>query len=315
MKIFVIGGAGFIGHNVVRKLENLGHDVRIMDNLTNYGIIDEDFMARLHDTRLATFKGTLHKTDITTNTSRTIIDIHKPDIIIHLASFPRAKIVNADPANGVPTMTTGLMNMLVSGARNSMSRFVYISSSMVYGDWDGGIHEDATCKPGSIYASLKLAGEQITKQFAKNHGFEYTIVRPSAVYGPRDVEDRVVSKFLRAAMEDKELYVHGEREILDFSYVDDVANGIVAAALQPAAANETFNITAGVGEYIQDAAHIMTTIANGGQLRIGQRNMEMPSRGYLKISKARKLLDYCPQHMIETGFKNYYDWAKRFYSV
>jgi len=315
MKILVSGGAGFIGHNVVRRLESLGNEVIILDNLTTYGITKKKLLKRLMYDRMAGVAAHSLKTDIAITTARTHIDIHKPDIIIHLASFPRAKIVNANPEVAVPTMTTGLMNLLTAGARNNLKRFVYISSSMVYGDFDGGITENAVCKPGSIYASLKLAGEQITKQFAENHGCEYTIVRPSAVYGPRDVEDRVVSKFLLNAMNDKVLNVHGEYETLDFSYVGDVADGIVLAALEDAGANETFNITYGRPELIADAAHMMTTIVGGGNLRICGRNLSMPSRGYLNISKARELLGYNPKISIEEGFKIYHDWAKAFYTV
>lgn len=315
MKILISGGAGFIGHNIVRRLESLGNEVIILDNLTTYGIVEQELLDRLMEERLAGFKGHFLKSDIATGITRTHIDIHKPDIIIHLASFPRAKIVNSDPAVAVPTMTTGLMNLLVAGARNNVKRFVYISSSMVYGDFYGSIGERHVCKPGSIYASLKLAGEQITKAFAEKHGFQYTVVRPSAVYGPRDVEDRVVSKFLLNAMADKELSVHGGNEMLDFSYVGDVADGIVAATLNEAGANETFNITHGRAEFIEDAAHMMTTIANGGRIRIVGRNTSMPTRGTLDIGKARKILDYNPKISIEEGFKIYYDWAKTFYSV
>jgi len=315
MKILVTGGAGFIGHYVVRRLKSLGHEVIIMDNLTNYGIISHHLMSKLFDERLAGFVGQLYETDITTHTTRTHIDIMKPDIIIHLAAFPRAKIVNDNPEKGVPTMTTGLMNLLTAGARNNLKRFVYISSSMIYGDFKYGIAEEAECRPGSIYASLKLAGEQITKQMAAKHNFEYTVVRPSAVYGPRDVEDRVVSKFLVNAMDDKILNVHGAHESLDFSFVGDVADGIVLAALEDNGANETFNITFGRQELIADAAHMMTTIVNRGQIRITGKNPNMPSRGFLRIDKARELLGYDPQIDIESGFERYYGWAQEFYPI
>lgn len=315
MKILVTGGAGFIGHHVVRRLLSLGHEVIIMDNLTTYGIIEQELLDNLMEERLGGLDAKLIKTDITTHVTRTHIDIHKPEMIIHLASFPRAKIVNSDPANGVPTMTTGLMNLLVAGARNDVKRFVYISSSMVYGDFEGGIREEAICKPGSIYASLKLAGEQITREFAKKHGFDYTIVRPSAVYGPRDVEDRVVSKFLMRARLAATLFVHGEQETLDFSYVSDVADGIVLAALKDNGANDTFNITCGQSETLAHAAHLMTAIANKGVVRICDRDPNMPSRGHLDIRKARCMLGYEPQILIEKGFKYYYDWAQQFYSV
>ena len=315
MKILVTGGGGFIGHHVALKLQRLGHDVIIQDTFTNYGITDEKLMARLHGERLVGFKGKIIKSDITMGVTRTHIDIHKPDMIIHLASFPRAKIVNENPAEAVPTMTTGLMNLLVAGARNNVKRFVYISSSMVYGDFKYPAYETHATNPTSIYATLKLAGEQITKQFAKKHDFCYTIVRPSAVYGPRDVEDRVVSKFLLNAMDNKILNVNGEHESLDFSSVFDVSDGIVLAATEDAGKNETFNITYGQQETIAYAAHLMTTVVGGGELRICDRNPSMPSRAQLDISKARELLGYNPTISIEEGFKNYYEWAKLFHSI
>ena len=320
MKILVSGGAGFIGHNVVRKLEAMGHVVYIIDNQNTYGgLLDNWDLEQLMKERLKDIKAReemrFQRADIAWYNSKAYIYNFDPDIIIHLAAYPRAKVVNANPVEGVETMSVGLTNLLTAGATCNIKRFVYISSSMVYGDWEGGITERATCKPGSIYASMKLAGEQITKQIAKNEGFEYTIVRPSAVYGPRDVEDRVVSKFLLNAMRNETLYVHGEDETLDFTYVDDIANGIVLAALEPAAANETFNMTRGRAEFLDDAAHLMTTIVNKGTTRIVGRNTEMPSRGFLRIEKARKLLGYDPKYTIEDGFKAYYDWAKQFYSI
>ena len=139
MKILVSGGAGFIGHNVVRRLESLGNEVIILDNLTTYGITKKKLLKRLMYDRMAGVAAHRLESDIATGIARTHIDIHKPDIIIHLASFPRAKIVNANPEVAVPTMTTGLMNLLIAGARNNVKRFVYISSSMVYGDFNGGL--------------------------------------------------------------------------------------------------------------------------------------------------------------------------------
>ena len=314
-KILVVGGAGFIGHNVALKLERLGHEVTILDNFTNYGIVDEEFLGRLHHDRLEHFKGMVIDGDIRNMHDCNKINTIKPDCVIHLASHPRAKIVNMDPRSGSDTMVNGLLNVLDSCVNNHVKRFVYISSSMIYGDFDNGINESATPKPGSIYASLKLAGEHITKQYANLHNFDYTIVRPSAVYGPLDVEDRVVGKFLINAMTDKDLVVHGEQEKLDFSYVGDVANGICLSALHDNAANEIFNITFGQDEFINDAAYMMCAIANRGRVRVVNKNGDMPSRGYLDIKRAINKLGYNPLNDIETGFKIYYDWAKKFYSI
>ncbi len=316
MKILVVGGAGFIGHNVALKLEEQGHQVVILDNMSTYGLTNRTEHTELVEHRLSKFHGRIYTYNIAEfGDVRHVYKAFHPEVVIHLGSFPRAKIVNKDPVMARYTMIDGVENLL-NCARDSVRRFIYISSSMIYGDFDGGIGEDAAPKPGSIYASYKLSGELLTKYFADKYGFEYTIVRPSAVYGPKDVEDRVVAKFFMNALRGNPLCVHGVEERLDFSYVDDVANGIVLAALHPNAADETFNMTYGEDETIHDAAVKIARLVlpvGKGIIKIEPPNPLMPSRGYLDISKAKRLLNYNPQYDIDRGFKEYYAWIRDWY--
>ena len=110
---------------------------------------------------------------------------------------------------------------------------------MVYGDFTDDVTEDAECRPQGQYGIMKLAGEWLVRDYSRRGFFDYVVIRPSAVYGELDVEDRVISKFLLTAMRGGTLKVNGAGETLDFTYVEDAADGIVAAALSPIANNNT----------------------------------------------------------------------------
>ena len=179
---------------------------------------------------------------------------------------------------------------------------------MVYGDFDDQVREDAECNPQGQYGILKLAGEWLVKDYSRRTGLSHVIIRPSAVYGPYDVEDRVISKFLLTAMRGGEIQVNGADESLDFTYVEDTAAGIVAAALSPSVTWGTYNITRGVGHTLLEAAELAVRIVGRGSIRINNRDLNFPSRGSLSISAARRDLDYNPRFDIEEGFQNYYHW-------
>ena len=308
-KILVTGGLGFIGHNVVARLEDLGHDVLIIDNMTNYGIVSEDEMAYLIKERTKKIYSVCHPYDIENAIpiDRTF-DSFKPDIVIHLASFPRQKVVNSNPSFGARVMIEGLLNLCEAAKRNNIEKFVYVSSSMVYGDFTDNVTEDAECKPQGMYGIMKLTGEELVKDYHDRGAFEYTVIRPSAVYGPCDVEDRVVSKFLLAALRDETIMVNGPEETLDFSYVDDVADGIIAATLSHDTANKCYNVTRGASRTLLEAAELAVKIAGKGSIQVRDRDLAFPSRGALCIDAAKKDFNFDPKVDIEEGFKDYYEW-------
>lgn len=308
-KILVTGGLGFIGHNVVSKLEDLGHDVLIIDNMTNYGIIPEDEINYLYGERSKKIYSVCHPYDIENRIpiDRTF-DSFNPDIVIHLASFPRQKVVNSNPSFGARVMIEGLLNLCEASKRNNVEKFVYVSSSMVYGDFADDVTEDAECKPQGMYGIMKLAGEELVKDYHDRGAFDYTVIRPSAVYGPCDVEDRVVSKFLLAALRDETIMVNGPRETLDFSHVDDVADGIVAATLSQDTANKCYNVTRGASRTLLEAAELAVKIAGKGTIQVRDRDLAFPSRGKLNIDAARRDFNFDPKIDIEEGFQAYYEW-------
>jgi UDP-glucose 4-epimerase len=312
MNVLVTGGLGLIGHNVVRRLQAQGHTVSIIDTKTNYDIIPQEEIDYLIAQRSQGLDLTKYYClDIVNKwTMESCFSIDKPEIVIHMASFPRQKVVNAHPGRGSRTMSEGLLNLLDHSNTYGVRKFIYISSSMVYGDFKDDVTEDAECRPQGQYGILKLAGEWLVKDYARRTDLAYTIIRPSAVYGPLDVEDRVISKFILNAMRGIPLKVNGAGETLDFTYVDDAADGIVAAALSDRTDNNTYNITKSHSHSLLDAANLAVKVAGQGEIIVGNRDLDFPSRGALNIDAARRDFGFDPKVDVAEGFQNYYNWLK-----
>ena len=307
--ILVTGGLGLIGHNVVAQLEQQGHTVIITDTKTNYGIIppaELDYL--LTERRKKIITDRIYSIDIADREGIDwLIRTHRPDTVVHLASFPRQKVVNAYPQWGSRTMSEGLLNLLEACKSHTVCKFVYISSSMVYGDFTDDVTEDAKCQPQGQYGIMKLAGEWLVRDYTRRTKMAHVIIRPSAVYGPLDVEDRVISKFLLTAMRDAVIKVNGASETLDFTYVDDAAKGIVAATLLDVV-NKTYNITKSHSRTLLEAAELAVKIVGKGTIQIQDKDEDFPSRGALNIQAARQDLGFDPQVDVEEGFQQYYEW-------
>ena len=307
--ILVTGGLGLIGHNVVDRLQRMGHRVAITDIRTNYGIIPQDEIDYLMTERLKKIQpGSIHAIDISSESIDWLFGRYKFDIVIHMASFPRQKVVNANPTMGAKTMMEGLLNLCEVSKKHKIKKFVYISSSMVYGDFTDDVTEDYNCKPQGQYGIMKLAGERLVEDYSRRGCFSHTIIRPSAVYGELDVEDRVIAKFMLTAMRDGTLNVNGANETLDFTYVEDAADGIVGAALSDNTENKTYNITKSHSRTLLDAANLAVNCAGKGTINVRDKDADFPSRGALNIDAARKDFGYDPKVDVEEGFQKYYEW-------
>ena len=309
-KFLVTGGHGLIGHNVVARLQDRDETVSVVDTHTTYGIIPQSEVDYLVGERLKKLQSHTHHNQCITDGYEIdyIFEKEQPNVVIHCASFPRQKVVNANPAHGADVMMKGLINLLESAKKHGVERFVYISSSMVYGDFEDQVLEDDACAPQGQYGIMKLAGEWLVKDYARRTGMEYVIIRPSAVYGPLDVEDRVVAKFMLQAMRGATLRVNGAGETLDFTYVDDAADGIVAAATRIMARNSTYNITKSHSVSLLEAAEMIVKIVGKGSIECRDKDADFPSRGALNIDRARTILGYDPKIDVQEGFQNYYKW-------
>jgi UDP-glucose 4-epimerase len=312
MKILVTGGLGLIGHNVVSRLECQNHEISITDIRTNYGLVPQaelDYLISERKKKITT--DYIHRIDISdADGINWLMRYYQPEMVIHLASFPRQKVVNVNPQMGSRAMSEGLLNLLENSVKLGVKKFVYISSSMVYGDFEDDVTEDSPCRPQGQYGIMKLAGEWLVKDYTRRHGLAHTIIRPSAVYGPLDVEDRVISKFMLTAMRGGVINVNGATETLDFTYVDDAADGIVAASLSEQANNNTYNITKSHSWTLLAAAELAVSIAGSGTINVRDRDQDFPSRGALNIEAARRDFGFDPRVDIDQGFQIYHDWLK-----
>jgi nucleoside-diphosphate-sugar epimerase len=321
LPVLVVGGNGFIGSRISQNLvESLKWKPIVIDNQEDYGVLDQTQLSTLHSFRKATrleaegcYK--VHNIDIMNfKKMEAMFKKYTPHSVIHLASFPRQKVVNANPLKATGVMCDALVNMLELAVKYQVKHFMYFSSSMVYGDFDDKVNEDAVCNPKGQYAIMKYMGEQLVKDYNRRHGLQYTIIRPSAVYGPLDVEDRVVSKMLLNAMRGDVIHVNGPNEILDFTYVEDIGKQIpiVLNAPYTSGINQTYNLTA--CEYdprtLLDCAKIIKKIVPGSQILVNERDHSFPRRGRLNNNKINMYFENVRRTPLTTGLVAYHAWLK-----
>lgn len=312
MKVLISGGLGFIGNVLSKEFLYNGWKVVIVDNETTYNTYEPV----LHHTKIIQRKIGLEEAkhyniDIfDVNEVKAIVKAEKPDVVVNLANMPIAGVAVEQPVLASDTMVRGLIGLL-DASKDIVSRFVNVSSSMVYGDFlTDPVLEDQVCNPQEIYGNLKVAGERIVRTYTKLHGLEHSIVRPSACYGPSGNEAFVITKFLREAMKGGSININGAGTKLDFTFVTDIAHGIFLASTKPEGANETFNITCGNKRGLTEVASILEEWYPELTVNITDPNKLYPKRGQLSISKANRLLGYESKIQLEKGLKTFHDFLK-----
>jgi nucleoside-diphosphate-sugar epimerase len=242
-----------------------------------------------------------------------ILDDFAPQAIVHAAAVAHAGHSNKDPHSTFDHSLRTLENALdFARGDNRVEHFVFLSSSMVYGDFlTQTVDEDHPLNSIGIYGGLKVAGEKIVVAYNQVFDLPYTIVRPSALYGPRCISRRVSQLFIEDAIAGDPLRVQGDgSDRLDFTYVDDLVRGIVLVLGHPDAREETFNLTYGESRSIAELAAIVQQHFPGTEIEHVPRDKLMPVRGTLSVEKARKLLGYEPANALEVGIEKYVAWYR-----
>ncbi len=323
-RVALIGGSGFIGHNFALELARLGAEVHVIDSLqvNNLGAFsnaydDPNKALYLHviHQRLALLREAqipLHVIDARDYhvLSRTLHDM-KPDTIVQLAAIAHANRANKDPFSTFDHSFRTLENAL-DYARGEKCHFIYFSSSMVYGNFDGeAVTEDRHCEPIGIYGALKYGGEKLVIAYNQVFDMPYTILRPSALYGERCVSRRVGQAFIENALRGMDLSVNGDgSDALDFTYIQDLVQGITLCVAKPQARNQVFNLTYGSARTLNQMAGILREQFPGIKINYQPRDKLMPERGTLSVEKAKRLLGYTPTYPLEKGFVRYIEWYK-----
>ena len=218
---------------------------------------------------------------------------------------------NKDPYSTFDHSLRTLENAL-DCSRERADQFIFLSSSMAYGNFETSeVSEDHPLNPIGIYGALKVAGEKMVIAYGQVFDLPYTIIRPSALYGPRCVSRRVGQVFIESALNGSRLRVDGDgSERLDFTYIEDLIGGIILAMQKPEARGEVFNLTYGQSRSIRELVDIVKAQFPDVQVESVERDRLMPFRGTLNIEKARRLLGFSPEYPLERGFPLYVDWYR-----
>ncbi len=327
-KIALVGGCGFIGHNLAIALKNCGHDPVIIDSLSVNNLLSFNDSTvenkKLYLSILNNRIDILNEKNIKiivrdaknfNELNQALIDIN-PDKIVHLSAVSHANISNLRPKYTFDNSLVTLQNTL-DFAKDKNTHVIYLSSSMVYGDFDQDeVTEETKLKPMGIYGNLKLSGEILIKTYNQVFDLPYTIIRPSALYGERCVSRRVGQIFIENALQDKVINIKGDGEDrLDFTYIDDFVQGVRLSLEKKGAINETFNITYGSSRTIRDMYNILSNEFKNLNVKFEEREKLMPKRGTLNVDKAKKLIGYKPSFDLDEGYIKYINWYKNYYKL
>ena len=231
--ILVTGGAGFIGSHTVQRLLTRGERVVVLDNFTGPGDPqrkrdDLDLATAKHSDRLTLVEADLRDAPAV---SRAFAR-HRPAAVIHLAAVAGVRPSIADPALYAAVNVTGTAHLLDAAVAHGVERFVFASSSSVYGNNTKiPFHEDDRVdRPISPYAATKRAGELLCHTYHHVHRLPVTCLRFFTVFGPRQRPDLAIHKFLRLVAEGQPIPVFGDGTTSrDYTYIDDIVDGVTAA--------------------------------------------------------------------------------------
>jgi nucleoside-diphosphate-sugar epimerase len=328
-RVLLVGGAGFIGHNLALRLREYGVDVAVLDNLAVNSLVDNVFgttetglkAAMNHYCLQERFKmlrdagvrmincDARHMGEL----GLVFLD-YKPTKVVHLAAIASAVDANNDPGLMFDLQLIILRNILelCRLQHGEINQVMLLSSSTVYGDFEGNeVDESVRPRPQGIYANTKYMAERLLRTYARQYGIGATTIRPSALYGERCVSRRVSQKFIENALMGVPLLLEGGGEgRLDFTYIEDLADGM-ARALAFHKSNDdsnTFNLTFGRSRSIAELTAIVRELVPDALVEERPRANDKPIRGTLSTERAERLLGYKSQWPLEVGYRRYCEW-------
>jgi nucleoside-diphosphate-sugar epimerase len=328
-RVMLVGGAGFIGHNLALELRHRGAEVAIVDSLQVNNLLslhdtakspaERDLYSLMVDDRLGMLKAA--GIPLFVDDARDYHRLSKrfsefsPNVVVLLSAVSHASRANKDPMTTLDHSFRTLENAL-DNARANTEHFIFFSSSMVYGNFaTESVDEDAPCNPLGIYGAVKLGGEKLVSAYGQVFDLPYTIIRPSALYGERCISRRVGQIFIENALRGRELVIQGDgMDRVDFTYINDLVQGVCLVIREDSSRGEIFNMTYGDGRSLNDLASIVQEAFPEVSVRHEPREALVPERGTLDVSKARDLLGYSPVFPIEAGFRMYIDWYRDLFS-
>ncbi|HYF50148.1 MAG TPA: SDR family NAD(P)-dependent oxidoreductase [Planctomycetota bacterium] len=306
--VLVTGGAGFIGSELVRQLVDAGHNVIAVDNLVSGKRENVDGLPA------SNFK--FVKQDIREQGAMAAL-LQKVQVVFHLACLGVRHSIHS-PVENHEVNAAATLHLLGLARASGVKRFVYVSSSEVYGTakWVPMTEEHPTY-PATVYGSSKLAGECYTRAYWHTYEYPTVVVRPFNAYGPRCHHEgdsgEVIPKFMLRSMVGKPMIIFGDgTQTRDFTFVSDTARGIALAGFSDKAVGHTINLGNGREIQINELAKTVADIMGISSAKI-EHDAPRPAdvlRLCAETKKARELLDFAPTISLKDGLKKLLAWYK-----
>ena len=310
--ILITGGAGFIGSHLAHRLLSEGtFNIAIIDDLNDFyspELKKRNLESISEIGPIAFFEADIRSFEALSE----IFNRFRPDTVVHLAARAGVRPSLADPFLYTETNVNGTLNLLELSRRTQVEQFIFGSSSSVYGI-NGKIpfsEDDRIYQTISPYAATKAAGEHLCHTFSHLYGIRTICLRFFTVYGPRQRPDLAICKFSRLIAEEKPIPVFGDGSTRrDYTYIDDIIQGIRAAIDYRNSMFEIFNV--GESQTVELNRLIALLEENLGKKALIDRKPMQPGDvpvTFADISKARNLLGYNPQTKIEDGIPKFVEW-------
>jgi len=310
-RILVTGAAGFIGSYLVDHLIAQGHEVYGVDDMSG------GFWRNIHPASRFT-KLDLRQTEETGAYVRQV----KPQLLYHLAADATEGRSQFTPIQCTQRNYLTYLNTLVPSIQCGVERVVVASSMSVYGAQEPPFDEVMEPQPEDVYGVAKAAMEQATRILSDVHGFEYVIVRPHNVYGPRqniaDPYRNVIGIFINCLLQDKRFYIYGDGEqTRAFTYIDDLTPFVAAAGFKSECAGESINIGPREEVTINELASTLVRLFyEGREPPEHVKPVYLPARpkevreAYCTVAKAERLLGYQANTDLATGLRKTIAWSR-----
>ena len=304
-KALVTGGVGFIGSHLVDRLLEQGYEVIGIDCFTDYyprEIKEKNISKALENKRFKLIEGEILNMD----------QFPEVDYVFHLAAQAG---VRASWGKSFEIYTRNnieaTQKLLEFYKDSNIKKFVYASSSSVYGDAELPMKENSLLKPVSPYGVTKLAGENLCYLYWKNYSVPTVSLRYFTVYGPRQRPDMAIHKFVNSILKGEKIIVYGNgTQTRDFTYVDDAIDANILAA-KSSVVGEVFNIGGGSRISVNDLIKLMADVL---EKKAKIKNIEKQKGDVgdtlADVSKAKKELRWKPKVKIEEGLKKFVEWWK-----
>ncbi|MBI2833252.1 MAG: NAD-dependent epimerase/dehydratase family protein [Acidobacteria bacterium] len=306
-RILITGGAGFIGTHLAERLAD-ANDVVLFDNFRRDSL---SLAPGLRDhPRVTTIAGDVLDPEAIAGAMTGI------RFVVHLAAIAGVSSYYKEPLKTLRVNIIGTLNVLEQAARAAVESFVYFSTSEVYGPDAAGVTEDSLFRIGPVsdrrwvYATSKLASEQLVLRYGEEHRFRAAIVRPFNVYGPRQTGEGAISNFCAAVADGRALRVYGDGSaVRAWCYVDDLVDGVVTILRAPTTAGQAFNLgNPDEPETAVGLARRLARLAPAARIEFEPVDRAEVRVRVPNIDKARAMLGFTPRVGLDEGLERTLRW-------